>query len=183
MADDKKIEFISADKDYTAEELLELKKWLFLEQNRIQEEMAEQKRIYDKFIEERRTFNEDMKRLNSSILAERKRLREETMFFDKKLSILQNGFMQLDLDRKRFEREKREYENSRIRQSSGYRSYGGYDDVDMGLFFKGVSNPLALRKRYRDLLKIFHPDNMCGDEGIVKAINDEYERLKKEEIG
>lgn len=183
MADETKNNSVSEDKEYSAKELIELKKWLFLEQNRIREEKAEQKRIYDKFIEERKAFNEDMKRLNSSMLAERKRLREETAFFDKKLSILQNGFMQLDLDRKRFEREKREYENQKFRQFSGHRGYSSYEDVDMGLFFKGVSNPLALRKRYRDLLKIFHPDNMCGDESIVKAINDEYERLKKEEIG
>ena len=47
-------------------------------------------------------------------------------------------------------------------------------------FFKGVNGPLTLKKRYRDLLKIFHPDNLCGDMGIVQLINKEYERLKKE---
>ena len=30
-------------------------------------------------------------------------------------------------------------------------------------------------------MKIFHPDNLCGDEAVVKAINDEFERLKRRE--
>jgi len=28
------------------------------------------------------------------------------------------------------------------------------------MLFRGINNPLALRKRYRDLVKIFHPDNL-----------------------
>ena len=62
------------------------------------------------------------------------------------------------------------------------RSSFNFNGEDVSVFFKGVTNPLALRKRYRDLLKIFHPDNNGGDEGIVKAINEEFERLKREEI-
>lgn len=168
------------------DELMELKKWLFSEYARIQDEKAEQQRIYDKFIQERTAFMEDMKRLNTKVLQEQKRLKEDNMFFDKKMQILQSGFMQLDLDRKKFEREKRDFEASRIRyhESSSDHGYGSYSFTagDISMFFSGVNNPLALRKRYKDLLKIFHPDNMCGDEAIVKAINDEYERLKKQEI-
>lgn len=164
----------------TYEQLLELKQKLTDEYNKIQEAKAEQQRIYDKFIEEKTAFNEDMKTLNAKVLSERKRLKDESMFFEKKMQILQNGFMQLDLDRKQLEREKREWEHNRTSYSSSY-DYG-YSVVDTSVFFSGVNNPLALRKRYKDLLKIFHPDNMCGDERIVKAINEEYERLKKEEI-
>ena len=49
------------------------------------------------------------------------------------------------------------------------------------VLFRGVSNPLALRKRYKDLLKIFHPDNLCGDAELVQMINREYEKRKKAE--
>ena len=54
------------------------------------------------------------------------------------------------------------------------------DDV-IAVLFKGVSNPITLRKRYKELLKIFHPDNLCGDEEMVQLINREYERRKRAE--
>ena len=56
----------------------------------------------------------------------------------------------------------------------------GLQDVAAALF-RGAGNPLALRKRYRDLLKIFHPDNLCGDGELMQMINREYEKRKKAE--
>ena len=47
-----------------------------------------------------------------------------------------------------------------------------------GLFFRGVNNMVALKKRYKDLMKIYHPDNSCGDQEILIKINAEYEELK-----
>ena len=46
--------------------------------------------------------------------------------------------------------------------------------------FKGINNILVLRKRYRDLVKIYHPDNIFGDEELVQMINKEYIRRKEE---
>ena len=46
------------------------------------------------------------------------------------------------------------------------------------IFFKGVDNAQSLKKRYRALLKIYHPDNVNGDNSLLQAIIDEYERLK-----
>ena len=149
--------------------------------NKVREEKAEQQKVYEKFISEKTAFNEDMKALNAKVLSERKRLKEETMFFDKKMQILQNGFMQLDLDRKRLERERAEFETVReaksVKGGSGYKVGGVFNASQ---FFIGVNSTLTARKRYKDLLKIFHPDNLCGDETIVKAINDEYEKLRLE---
>ena len=51
------------------------------------------------------------------------------------------------------------------------------EEEDM-LFFRGVTHPLALKKRYKDLIKIYHPDNSCGDKWILQQINTEYDRLK-----
>lgn len=168
-------------------DLQEMKKWLFSEYTKVQNLKAEQQRVYEKFLQERKTFMEDMRAINERVLRERRRLKEEEAFFDKKLQILQNGYMSLDLDRRKFEREKREFEQIRKkrferRDERGDRGSGlcsEYSRYEVSLFFAGVKEPLALRKRYKDLLKIFHPDNRDGDEGIVKAINKEYERLKK----
>jgi len=174
-------------KEHSYEELVELKRWLFSEYSKIKNEKAENEKLYEKFIAEKTSFMEDMKRLNLEILKERKRLKDEEAFFDKKMKILQNGFMNLDLDRKKLEKERREFEVSKRKRSERHNSRSSFSSFkynynDASIFFKGVNNPLALRKRYRDLLKIFHPDNNCGDEAIVKAINEEFERLKKEDI-
>lgn len=47
-------------------------------------------------------------------------------------------------------------------------------------FFKGVTNNEQLKKRYKDLLKIYHPDNQAGDTTISQEIQDEYEQLLKQ---
>ena len=118
----------------------------------------------------------------SRLESERKRLKDEETLFDKKVEILKNGFLNLDLDRRQFERERKDYERQKQQQRNRIpfrKTYSATPDVSV--FFRGVNNPLALRKRYRDLMKIFHPDNLCGDEAVVKAINDEFERLKRRE--
>jgi hypothetical protein len=161
------------------EELLALKRFLFEERIRVIQEKDEQKAVYEKFLKERLVFQEEMKALNHKVLAERKRLKEENSFFDKKMQILQNGFLQLDLDRKKLEREKKQYENQKKYSdsytSSSYSSYKG----NAPEFFKGVNNILGLKKRYRDLLKIFHPDNLCGDSETVLEINKQYDAMRK----
>lgn len=152
------------------EELNELKRWLFSENVRlsvIQKEVAEK---YDKFMKDKVKFQEEMNAVNLRIVNERKRLKDEEAFFDKKMEILKNGFAQLEADREKFKKEKLDYESVRK---------GSYTNSE-SLFFAGVNNTLALKKRYRDLLKIYHPDNMCGDTNIVTIINKEYESLKKE---
>ncbi len=96
------------------------------------------------------------------------------------MQILQNGFLQLDMDRKKFEREKRQYESQKTNDSSSASSGSSfYYKGSTPDFFKGVNNILGVKKRYRDLLKIFHPDNLCGDSETVLEINRQYEAIKK----
>lgn len=160
-----------------AEELS--KQWMFQESIRLETQKKELDELYLKFLEEKKQFQEEMKLLNHKVLAERKRLKEEAMFFDKKMAILKNGFEQLDLDRKRLEKEKIRFEAECERE----RDYMGQYSTDSDLtrcFFKGVRNQLTLKKRYKDLIKIFHPDNVCGDTDTIQLINKEYERLREE---
>ncbi len=162
------------------EELKKLKRFLFEERIRLTQEREKQKEVYNKFIKERLAFQEEMKALNRKVLTERKRLKDESSFFDKKMQILQNGFLQLDMDRKKFERDKRMYESRKTSETSNTSSGSGfYYRGQTPDFFKGVNNILGLKKRYRDLLKIFHPDNLCGDNDTVLEINKQYEALKK----
>lgn len=44
-------------------------------------------------------------------------------------------------------------------------------------YFAGVNDRKSLKKRYRDLLKIYHPDNENGDSNVSRQIQEEYEAL------
>ena len=46
------------------------------------------------------------------------------------------------------------------------------------IYFAGVQDAEALKKRYHDLLKIYHPDNQNGEVGTMQQIQQEYEYLK-----
>ncbi|MBR1771157.1 MAG: hypothetical protein IJ747_03920 [Lachnospiraceae bacterium] len=179
------------------DDLKDVKTWLFQENMRLQQEkaslaleredVAKEKQnldaALDKFNTERSNFKDEMNLLNHRSAMERQRLKEEKVFFEKKLSILQNGFLQLDLDRKRLERERLLFENERdsfYHGRSGMNFFGDGSDV-VGLLFRNATNPLTLRKRYKDLMKIFHPDNIAGDEELVQMINKEFSRRKREE--
>ena len=47
----------------------------------------------------------------------------------------------------------------------------------MNKWFTGVKDIETLRKRYRELLKKFHPDNEGGSVEVTQEINAEYDRL------
>lgn len=158
--------------------LNELKRFLFEENIRLSLRQKEMDEMVKKFNEERTAFMNEMNTINLKTVSERKRLKDEESFFAKKMEILKNGFAELEADRQRFQREKNSFESEKKAYSDKNNSVI-YEDL-AGSFFAGVNNPLALRKRYRDLLKIFHPDNLCGDSHMVTLINREYERLKNE---
>ena len=48
------------------------------------------------------------------------------------------------------------------------------------MLFQGVNSSLALKKRYKDLIKMFHPDNIAGYHEMVLVINKIYEELKQD---
>ncbi len=158
------------------DELKKVKLWLFQENIRLENERREFERAQDKFFKEKVKFRDEIDSLNRRTVIERKRLKEENLFFDKKMEILQAGFQQLEADRKSFEREKRSFLEEKTRQQ-----YAFIEGDIAETLFRSANNPLALRKRYRDLVKIFHPDNVFGDKELVQLINKEFIRRKREE--
>ena len=90
-------------------------------------------------------------------------------------------FRQLEEDRKRFEQERQTLLKEAREQQAGEQEFGEGSFTAVQLLFRGVNNPLALRKRYRDLIKIFHPDNLFGDGELAGQINKEYLKRKQEE--
>ena len=49
----------------------------------------------------------------------------------------------------------------------------------MNKWFTGVKTVEELRKKYRELLKKYHPDNESGSVEITQEINAEYDNLAK----
>ena len=155
----------------TEKELQALKIWLFSENIRVQAEQKKLLEMENRLLKERMQFQEEMKILNQKVTAARQRLKQDEQFFEKKMEILKDGFSNLDADRKAFEREKEAYRRS-MREADA-------QTEERGAFFAGVRNQLALKKRYKDLLKIYHPDNLAGDKEMMQRISREYESLKK----
>ena len=156
-------------------DMQELKAWLFRENIRLMTASKEFEHRQEQFLREKIQFQEEMKMVNHKLSLERQRLKEENRLFDKKMEILTKGFSQLDIDRRRLEKEWARFkaEKDLKNERSDYKVR-----TDVSVFFQGVKNPLALKKRYKDLIKIFHPDNLAGDKEIIQRINREYENLK-----
>lgn len=161
------------------DELKEAKLWLFQENIRLENARRELETSQENFLKERVQLRKELDEMNRRTIQERKRLKEENLFFEKKLAILQDGFRQLDEDRRSFERQRKALEErtSRVREERG----SPVLEESVRIMFRGINNPLALRKRYRDLVKIFHPDNLFGDEELTQIINREYARRKGRE--
>lgn len=165
----------------SSDELKEAKLWLFKEQMRLEKERKVLEETKDKFLKERTSFMNEMNALNRRSIMERKRLKEESLFFEKKMEILQGGFKQLEEDRRALEQDRRNFEIERqVQASRSAMDYYG-DGSIVELLFRNATNPLALRKRYKDLIKIYHPDNIAGDEELVQMINREFARRRREE--
>ena len=156
-------------------ELQELKSWLFRENIRLATAAKELEDMQEQFLKEKIQFQEEMNTLNKKISVERQKLKEDNIFFERKMEILKDAFSQLDIDRRRLDKEwaKLTAEKALIGERTAYDS-----NCDVSIFFRGVRTPIALKKRYKDLIKIFHPDNAAGDKEINQRINREYERLK-----
>ena len=168
----------------------ESKNWLFEENIRLQEErrrleelaaeLDKEKKLVEeqsaKFIKERAEFRKEMTMLTTQVTRERQRLKQDEAFFDKKMDILKAGFADL-------ERDKREVEAMKLRYEAQSSYYGdddipGYGAPIARALFMGITNPLMLKKRYKDLIKIYHPDNLAGNHELFNAITMEYERLQ-----
>ena len=87
--------------------------------------------------------------------------------------ILEIETRKLVSDQQKFEQDKLKYKDSVYRDARKNMSA----TVNSKMFFKGVEDTKSLKKRYKELLKIYHPDNMHGDNLLIQKINSEYEIL------
>lgn len=160
------------------EDIKKMKTWMFEEQVRIQARRDELQDLKRKLEREKNALEVREKMI-------KKRFDDNEIFIAKKQKIIEDAYQQLALDRKALECERLNFEHERNKyrrqKMSGtkpvHQQYesGAYDSTS---FFRGVDNDMALRKRYKELLKIFHPDNKNGDTKTLLLIQTEYENLK-----
>ena len=147
----------------------EKKKWLFKENVRLQE-------LSRNLEDERKLIEIQMgmlQRQQSKNMLLKKQLESQRDLFEQKWNILERETRQLAIDKDKFEREKLIYKDKVYREAR--RSMSNAENVK--IFFKGVEDTTSLKKRYKALLKIYHPDNMHRDKELVQASNTEYERV------
>lgn len=159
-------------------QLVSLRKDLLRAKDIMRDEVEAFKKQKDEFYARMHAFEEQSK-------ADRRQLEEDQKIFDKKFKILEMGFKQLSADRAAFESQKRAFffqQKEQESKQSGFYDFSAEDikkETDKLTYFCGVTNQLALKKRYKDLIKIYHPDNLAGDKHALQQINREYEMLKK----
>ena len=153
----------------------EKKKWLFKENVRLQE-LSRNLEDESKLIEIQMGM---LQRQQSKNMLLKKQLESQRDLFEQKWNILERETRQLAIDKDKFEREKLIYKDKVYREAR--RSMSNAENVK--IFFKGVEDTTSLKKRYKALLKIYHPDNMHGDKELLQAINTEYERLSRFYLG
>lgn len=168
----------------TMDEVKKLKVWMFQEQVKIQAKKDELNELSHELAAEKRILEKERNALRRKIEAENKRFQDNELLVAKKLKIIENAFHQLSVDRKvlecerlNLEYEKRNFLQQKANAKAVKEQIHSYEGV---LFFQGVDNELALRKRYKELLKIYHPDNRCGDTSTLLRIQEEYDSMRKQ---
>ena len=149
-------------------DLEELRESVFKEKEELEESMA-------RLEEGRRQFEQEADEINARIETSRKNLEEDINDYNIRKGLLEDEIRKLDEDRLKLNREKAEFQNLKNRNNS-LRKVPQLE-YRQGIFFKGITDEKALKKRYKDLVKVFHPDTDSGDTYTLQNITREYETL------
>lgn len=164
--------------DFDDDPVDELKHWLFLENVKLNQQKQQLESEMEDFNKQKAEFESEKKQYNREIELKEKKISRERELFEKQWKIVERELVRMARDRDRMAKEKayiqrEKDELKRLRQAAPSEL-----SVRSGTFFLGVSSLSGLKKRYRDLMKVYHPDNENGDENTVLYINNEYEKLK-----
>ena len=154
----------------TKDELSQLRLWLFKESVRLENMESSLAEAYARLEEDQISFREKMDAEERKLETATKKLTNDKALFEQRLRILNNGFDQLNSDKKKLEGE-----FIRLEREKAYQRENEYEALD--LLFRGANSALTLKKRYKDLMKMFHPDNVSGDQEMVQLIAEEYRTL------
>ena len=151
------------------------RQWQFKEAVELEhkkQEIREERRELDL---ERREFEKEKQEFQMQKQLDDVRIEQEKKLFDMKWKILEGELKKLAAEKEQIARQRDFY-----RYVSEFQTGAAQDAavVKGEMFFCGVDSVESLKKRYKDLIKIYHPDNQNGDKRTLQEINTEYEKLK-----
>lgn len=151
------------------------RQWQFKEAVELEhkkQEIKEERRILE---QERKAFEMEKQKILRKKQFDDSRAEQEKRLFDMKWKLLEGELKKLAAEKEQVARQREFYRYVSEFQSS-------YEQNSMAakgeMFFCGVDSEDSLKKRYKDLIKIYHPDNRNGDKRTLQEINTEYEKLK-----
>jgi len=159
-------------------ELGELKLWLFKESIRISDEEHDLEMQRRDFLNERENTREENRRYEEHLATRTRQLRREEELIDQKHQVIKRGFEELDRDRQALNAREAAIREREARLEERIAGFEGGEAGDV--LFRGADNILLVKKRYKDLMKMFHPDCLGGDTEMVKSLNRTYDRLLRE---
>lgn len=151
----------------------------------LEEEQRQLQQSQRKLEQDRKKISQEAEHIKREIQlqkeSENRRLKQENQLFDLKWKLLEEEVRKLADEKKRMEKIKKFYQKVQEQDASDALKKETKDEhiIAGDRFFVGVKNELALKKRYRDLIKIYHPDNISGDTDTIKEIAKEYDKLKQ----
>lgn len=130
--------------------------------------------------EERRLLEQERRDFKRRVEIEDRRLEQQQKLFDMKFKILEEELLKLATEKEQVKKQKDFYQKVNefnFREASAQNQVSGSNVVKGDMFFSGVASKQSIKKRYKDLIKIYHPDNLDGDKDTVQEINSEYNKL------
>ncbi len=165
--------------DFDDDPVDELKHWLFLENVKLNQQRQQIEHDLEELQKEKARFQREKQILEKEYENREKKIAREKELFEKQWKIVEQELVRMARDRERIAKEKAYIQREKDEIKRLRQVHAPTVEAKKGMFFSGVNSLALLRKRYRDLMKIYHPDNDGGDENIVLHINVEYEELKR----
>lgn len=163
----------------TQDEILAFRQWFFqktIEIERDQRKLEDDRRRLEM---QREKLERDRKDFSRQKEADAKFRAQEEYVMQMKQQVLEEELRKLADEKQHLEKKREFYDRVRQYQQKQEPTPRESPSVVKGeLFFIGVQSEIALKKRYKDLVRIYHPDNMCGDTETLQEINREYDRLR-----
>lgn len=151
----------------------------------LEEERRQLKQNQQKLELERKKIFQDAESMRREMQmqkdSENRRLKQENQLFDLKWKLLEEEVRKLAAEKQHIDKVKKFYQKVQEQDAhdTSNKTMTENHVISGERFFVGVKNELALKKRYRDLIKIYHPDNISGDTDTIKEITKEYDKLKQ----
>ena len=153
--------------EYDSEEYDEEFDEAYEEDEEFYEDYEYEEDAYD--IDEYEADEENNVEINADMFAKRKAPDRTTGFNQRQSEHQYNDGYQKEKDSSQFNQQKKAGSASAPAGSSG-----SFD------FFAGCNSRESVDKKYKSLVKLYHPDNMDGDTAALQEINVQYAKAKKQ---